>query len=199
MEQWERDEIHRMGQESLECIAAQIQQRAKLQEDADRQDRIASNTRKWHYRFLEMAALIATWSKELNTRVGCVIVDNKRRVIATGYNGFPRGVIDDLEVINDPAYRDQKLAMTLHAEENALLVAGRNAEGCTAYITHPPCSLCMARLIQSGIKRVIYSKLVDDSFKDRWSESVNKSYVMARQSGVELAEFMIDVPREPLV
>lgn len=158
--------------------------------------RKSENFRKWQYRFLQMAALIGSWSKEPRTKVGCVIVDDKRRIVATGYNGFPRGVKDIDVIINDPANRDTKLAMTLHAEENALLVAGRGVEGCTAYITHPPCSLCMARLIQSGIKRVVYARLVDESFRVRWADSLKLSFTMAMQSGVELAESDLAVQQE---
>lgn len=147
---------------------------------------------KWDVRFLDLAAVVATWSKEPNTRVGCVIVDDKRRVVATGYNGFPRGVKDTIERIED---REVKLAMTLHAEDNALLYAGRTVEGCTAYITHPPCSLCTAKLIQSGIKRVVHAKLVDASFIKRWGASLELGRKMAVEAKMALDEANYKAPR----
>lgn len=151
------------------------------------------NAEKWDYRFLQMSALIGSWSKQSHTRVGCVIVDDKRRIVATGYNGFPRGVRDTTERRAD---RDLKLSMTLHAEENALLFAGRSVEGCTAYVTHPPCSLCTARLIQSGIKRVVYARLVSERYAERWSDSVKVAKGMALESGMVMEESDLAVQQE---
>lgn|ERR1700752_1890992 len=154
--------------------------------------KLVDTSEKWDMRFLDIASVIATWSKEPNTRVGCVIVDDKRRIVATGYNGFPRGVKDAIERIED---RDVKLAMTLHAEDNALLYAGRTVEGCTAYITHPPCSLCAAKLIQSGIKRVVFAKLVDESFLKRWGSSLELGRKMAAEARMSLEEAEYLAPR----
>ena len=108
---------------------------------------------KWDARFLEQAELIAGWSKDPSTGVGAVIVDPKNRVVSQGFNGFPRACADDADLLAD---RDEKLRRTLHAEQNALLFAHRSVEGCTVYVTHPPCARCAAMLIQSGIKRVVY-------------------------------------------
>src|ERR1051326_2813900 len=52
---------------------------------------------KWDRRFLELAKHVSSWSKDPSTKVGAVIVDANRRVVATGYNGFPRGVEDTPE------------------------------------------------------------------------------------------------------
>lgn len=150
----------------------------KFQEDNARR-------KKWDFRFLSVASTICLWSKEPNTRVGCVIVDSKNRIVATGYNGFARGVRDTVDRIAD---RDLKLSMTIHAEENALLYAGRDVDGCTAYVTHLPCSLCMTKLIQGGVKRVVYSRLTDESFKKRWGESLELSARLAAEAGVKLEE-----------
>ena len=51
----------------------------------------------WDRYFLEMATLIASRSKDRSTKVGAVIVDGVRNIRACGYNGFPRGVDDDVE------------------------------------------------------------------------------------------------------
>ena len=56
---------------------------------------------KWDGRFLDAAALVASWSKDPSTRVGCVIVNERRHIVATGYNGFPKGVEDSVERLND--------------------------------------------------------------------------------------------------
>ena len=90
---------------------------------------------KWDRRMLGLVNLIATCSKDPSTGVGAVIVDSKNRIVSVGFNGFPRAVCDSDEALFD---RDEKLRRTIHAEENALLFAGRPVEGCTIYVTHPP-------------------------------------------------------------
>lgn len=92
---------------------------------------------KWDRRMLGLVNLVATWSKDPSTGVGAVIVDSKNRIVSVGFNGFPRAVCDSDEALFD---RDEKLRRTIHAEENALLFAGRSVEGCTIYVTHPPCA-----------------------------------------------------------
>ena len=47
---------------------------------------------KWHERFMEMAQMISSWSKDPSTKCGCVITCN-REVVGMGYNGFPHGVL----------------------------------------------------------------------------------------------------------
>ena len=51
-------------------------------------------TEKWHYRFMDIAKLISTWSKDTSTKTGAVIVGPDKEIRATGYNGFVRGVED---------------------------------------------------------------------------------------------------------
>ena len=103
---------------------------------------------KWDRRMLGLVNLIATWSKDPSTGVGAVIVDSKNRIVSVGFNGFPRAVCDSDEALFD---RDEKLRRTIHAEENALLFARGPVDGCTIYVTHPPCARCAAKLIQAGV------------------------------------------------
>ena len=107
----------------------------------------------WNQRFLSLAEHISTWSKDPSTQVGAVIVDDQRRIISTGYNGFPRGVNDFPERYNN---RDIKYEMIVHGEINAILFANQSIHGCTLY-TWPfmPCSRCAAIVIQSGIRTVV--------------------------------------------
>ena len=92
---------------------------------------------KWDLRFLKAAQEVATWSKDPSTKVGCVIVDPElQRRTGEGFNGFPRFMSDDERLYAD---REVKYARTLHAELNAVLFA-KKTEGCTAYVTHPPCT-----------------------------------------------------------
>jgi len=85
----------------------------------------------WNRYFLDLAALAATRSKDHSTKVGAVIVDTMRNVIATGYNGFPAGINDDLE---ERHQRPMKYFYTVHAEENAILSAARRGAAVGAEI-----------------------------------------------------------------
>ena len=109
---------------------------------------------KWDRRFLRIAEEVRLWSKDPGTKVGCVLV-NERRIISTGYNGFPQTISDDLERYID---RDFKLSITVHAEKNAILNAAKNGtkvEGSTLYVTFPPCSQCASAVIQAGVAQVV--------------------------------------------
>lgn len=107
---------------------------------------------KWDKRRLELAQFVARWSKDPSAQVGAVIADSLGRVIALGYNGFAVHIEDREERLTG----DDKLKMILHAEENAVLIAGERARGGTIYVFGKPvCAKCAAVIIQSGIKRVV--------------------------------------------
>lgn len=110
----------------------------------------------WDQYFLDMAALAAMRSKDRSTQVGAVIVDLNRNVRATGYNGFPRRVNDDIDARHE---RPIKYRYTEHAERNAIYSAARagvSTDGCTMYCTHAPCSDCARAVIQAGVLRIVY-------------------------------------------
>ena len=134
---------------------------------------------KWDARFIELASLVASWSKDPSTHVGAVVVDQDKRIVSTGFNGFPKGVNDAL--VN----RDVKLLRTIHAEENALLFARSNVTGMTIYVTRPPCSGCAAKLIQSGIKRVVYP-LPPADFIERWGVEMHQAQLMFHECGTQI-------------
>lgn len=71
---------------------------------------------KWHHRFLSLAKHVAGWSKDPSTKVGCVIAKDKR-IVSVGYNGFPEGIRDTYERLNN---RELKYQIVQHAEENAI-------------------------------------------------------------------------------
>jgi dCMP deaminase len=116
---------------------------------------------KWDRRFLELAQLVSTWSKDPNTKVGACIVDPNNRIISTGYNGFPRQLPDTYKD------RDHKLAYTIHAENNAILFAKTDLTNTTLYCTHPCCTHCSSLIIQTGISRVV-TPIADPDFIKRW-------------------------------
>jgi len=126
---------------------------------------------KWDERFLELAKLVGSWSKDPSTQVGAVIVDDNKRIVSIGFNGFPQGVEDSEERLFD---RDKKYDIIVHAEANALMFANKSVEECTLYIwPFQPCSRCAGLIIQSGIKRVV-SVINSD---ERWK----KNFILSRQ------------------
>lgn len=109
---------------------------------------------KWDRRFLRIAEEVRLWSKDPGTKVGCVLVQD-RRILSTGYNGFPHQISDTLSRYND---RDYKLRVTIHAESNAILNAAKNGvsiESSTLYVTFPPCTQCASAIIQAGVATVV--------------------------------------------
>ena len=119
---------------------------------------------KWELRYLEMAKLVSTWSKDPSTKVGAVIVDSDNTVISVGFNGLPRRIQDTDQRLNN---RDIKLKMIIHAEINAIITAKKPLNGATIY-TYPfmSCSQCAGLIIQSGICRHISYKTNNERWKD---------------------------------
>ena len=137
---------------------------------------------KWHVRYLRLAHEVASWSKDPSTKVGCVLVKDKR-VISTGYNGFPRNISDSFDRLMD---REQKYEMTVHAEVNAITTAalhGVSTEGCTAYVTFNPCSRCAAVFINAGIDSVFVAG--DTVIPDRWLKNFKLAAELLAEAGVK--------------
>lgn len=134
---------------------------------------------KWKRRFLELAKHVSGWSKDPSTKIGAVIIDPEtKNIIGIGYNGFPRGVNDDIDLYKN---RDEKLKYVVHAEVNAILNSNKSVRGCWIFI-YPTimipncCNDCTKLIIQSGISRVIqYSS---KNLSDRWQESAKYSKQM---------------------
>ena len=141
------------------------------------------NVYKWDSRFLAMAKHVSTWSKDPSTQVGAVAV-RERRILATGYNGFPQGLSDFPTRLHN---RSEKLLRTVHAEANIVAQAASNGvslNNSTVYVwPFIPCNSCCTLLIQAGFKRVVAPDL---PIPDRWLESFSLSKEMFRECGVDL-------------
>jgi dCMP deaminase len=138
---------------------------------------------KWDQRFLELAQLVSTWSKDPSTQVGAVVVDENRRVVSLGFNGFPKGASDDPALYLD---RDYKYKVIQHAEENAILFAERALDNCTLYV-YPfmPCSKCAGKVMQTGIIRVVAPKTPKDK-EERWGPDFELAKSLFTRAGIEL-------------
>jgi len=139
---------------------------------------------KWDKRFIDLAKLTASWSKDPSTKVGSCIADEDNRIISIGFNGFPRGVCDNPSRYKD---RETKLMAILHAEENAIAFSGRrDLKGCTVYVwPFPPCSKCASIIIQSGVKRVVSCEPSLEQ-TERWGKSMGLAKSFFSEAGVEL-------------
>jgi dCMP deaminase len=131
----------------------------------------------WDEYFMEMAKLAAKRSTCLRRQVGAVIVQDKH-VVATGYNGAPKGIphCGELggcyrEKNNIPSGERHELCRALHAEQNAIIQAATYAQGidgATIYITHQPCVICAKMIINSGIERIV----VNDGYPDQMAVDI---------------------------
>ncbi|MEI6896114.1 MAG: cytidine/deoxycytidylate deaminase family protein [Psychromonas sp.] len=133
---------------------------------------------KWAERFIQMAELVASWSKDPSTQVGAVITEHNR-IVSLGFNGYPTGISDSASTDS----RELKLLKTLHAEENAILYAKRDLTGCEIWVTHFPCPNCAAKIIQTGI-RAVHCPEQSEDFLSRWGEKIALSETMFNQAGV---------------
>lgn len=137
--------------------------------------------KKWDMRFLKLCKHISEWSHDPSTKVGSVIVRPNRQLVSIGFNGFAQDVDDSSKRYEN---REVKYDLIIHSEENAMIFADRDKlEGACIYV-YPfmPCSRCGAKLIQSGIKRVVSIK----SDNPRWVENFILTTDQFKEAEVEL-------------
>lgn len=144
------------------------------------------NERKsWDQFYLEMADFIASRSKDRSAHIGAVLVRDNA-ILSMGYNGFPRGVNDDVEVRHE---RPAKYSYTEHGERNAIYNAakqGIRTQGATMYTQGVPCADCSRAVIQAGITRLVVYWQADDTVFPGWKESCAKGREMLDEVGVEV-------------
>ncbi|KAJ1026093.1 hypothetical protein NDA18_003753 [Ustilago nuda] len=151
----------------------------------------------WDTYFLKLCNLASLRSNCMKRRVGAVLVSSNR-ILATGYNGTPSGLANcnqggcprcNNTLGNSGCGQNLEECLCLHAEENALLEAGRAklAEGvgggATMYCNTCPCLRCAVKIIQTGIKKVVYQ--LEYSMDE-------KTKGLMRQAGVEIRQIHLD-------
>lgn len=142
------------------------------------------NVLTWDEYFMSLAHLSGMRSKDPNTQVGACIVNERKRVVGIGYNGFPYGCNDDeYPWERDGGFLDTKYAYVVHAELNAILNATEPLQNCTIYVSLFPCNECAKAIIQSGIKEVVYES---DKYRD--TDSAKASRRMLNSAGVKLRQ-----------
>lgn len=133
----------------------------------------------WDEYFLEIVRTVAKRSTCLRRQVGALIVKD-RRILASGYNGTPRGITHCSvagclrEKLNIPSGQRHELCRGLHAEQNAIIQAalyGLSVRDSIVYATNHPCIICAKMLINAGIKEVVIAngypdRMAKDFFKE---------------------------------
>lgn len=143
-----------------------------------------TNRPSWDDYFMKIAHDVASRATCIRRKVGAVIVKNKW-IVSTGYNGAPMNIshCTDKSCLrskyNVPSGERHELCRGLHAEQNAIIQAalhGVSIEGATIYCTHQPCSICTKMLINSGIKKFVFSSPYYDPLAEE----------MMREAGIEV-------------
>ncbi len=130
---------------------------------------------------MQLAEHIGTWSKDRSRKVGCVIVGASGDVVATGFNGFPRGLNDDDD---DRHVRPAKYLWTEHAERNAIFNAARigvSLIGARMYLPWFPCVDCARAIVQCGIVELIAFR--PDLNDTKWGEGFSVSLALLEEAG----------------
>lgn len=145
----------------------------------------ASNRRpSWDEYFMGLAKLASTRSTCLRRQVGAIIVKDKK-ILATGYNGAPKGLPHCLDIgclrekLKIPSGERHELCRAVHAEQNAIAQAamfGVNIKDGIMYSVTHPCILCSKLIINAGIKKIV----IEDSYPDKFSKE------MLKQAGVKI-------------
>lgn len=145
--------------------------------------------------FLAMAVLVAARSTCSRRSVGCVLVDSRNHVLATGYNGVASGVAHCIDThcpgADLPSGTGLDKCEAIHAEQNAILQCKDVGVIETAYITTSPCHTCTKLLMNTGCSRIVFLKAYTDEspkelWKGEWIEHGPIKYVFT-QSGLETA------------
>ncbi len=142
----------------------------------------------WEEYFFNMITEIAKKSKDSSTKTGCIISSKEHKFISAGFNGFPRGVKDDIKLVPERYERPAKYLWTEHAERNAIYGAERSLKDCVIYINWWPCADCARGIIQSGISEVVIDgdskEFNDKNLKERWNDHWKVSKIMFEESGI---------------
>ena len=112
--------------------------------------------------FLRMALLVSERGTCVRRKVGCILVNKKNHVLATGYNGNPSGFSHCLdnpcEGANSTSGKDLDKCEAIHAEQNALLQCKDVYDINTVYCTVSPCIHCVKLLLNTSTKKIVFGE-----------------------------------------
>ena len=141
----------------------------------------------WPEYYLAIAESVKIKSKDIRTQIGAVIVGADKQIVSTGYNSFPRNIVDDNE---DRQVRPEKYFWMEHAERNAIYNAALNGvstKGTSIYLTCViPCSDCARGIINAGIKKVYCKEEDTTKNREHWDEHAKRSMEMFTEADVDV-------------
>lgn len=160
-------------------------------------ERSPEKQRCWDRHFLRLCLENARLSRDPSTRVGALIVGPDLEVRSMGMNGFPRGIADLEDRLND---RKTKNLLVVHGEMNAVLAAARVGIpllGCTLYLAAmsvetgetwggPPCTRCTVEIIQAGIVEVVTWPF--KAVPSRWKDDITAALALLKEAGIKYRE-----------
>ncbi|MBU0777712.1 dCMP deaminase family protein [Patescibacteria group bacterium] len=120
--------------------------------------------------FMCIAKVVCLRSTCLRHNIGCVIVKDNV-IISTGYNGAVKSSEHCIDIgcirneMNIPSGTRIETCRAVHAEQNALLQAGSNAQDSILYVNATPCITCCKLMVNAGIKKIVIPK--NDSYPDK--------------------------------
>jgi dCMP deaminase len=137
----------------------------------------------WHLRYLQLAAQVATWSKDRSTKVGAVLYNvETHATLLTSFNGLARGMDDKKDEYHA---RPAKYFYAEHAERNLIYFAARHGvrtEGLGIASSLYPCADCARAIVQAGLTELV---VVEPDWNDpRWGESFKVSRTILQAGGV---------------
>ncbi|MEA2104374.1 MAG: cytidine/deoxycytidylate deaminase family protein [Candidatus Cloacimonadota bacterium] len=135
----------------------------------------------WNEYFMKIAQLVSTRSTCLRRKVGAVIVRDNQ-ILATGYNGAPKGVPHCAETgclrekLHIPSGERHEICRGVHAEQNAIIQAAVNGvsiRNATIYCTHQPCSICAKMIINAEIEAIVIGEEYPDALAREMISNTN--------------------------
>jgi len=142
----------------------------------------------WDDYFMALNFILKTRSLDPSTQHGSLVFDDQHSILSTGYNGPPRGSIDE----NVPLTRPEKYDFMIHAEEGCIHNAARKGiklEGANISISGRPCNICLRAIRSVGIKKVIYGPVQSHMLSPKDLE-IQKQLLVG--SGIEIEEYKGD-------
>jgi dCMP deaminase len=130
--------------------------------------------------YLRIALAMAARSTCIDKQVGCVIVNARSEIIATGYNGSPRGELHciDLGYCIKDAFNDINRCPSAHAEQNALLQCRVPEQIHTIYLTLSPCVSCIRIIMNTPCERIVFlTKHGHPEAEVMWVNKTGKEWV----------------------
>jgi dCMP deaminase len=143
----------------------------------------------WDEYFMLQAMMASFKSKDPNTKVGCVFVDDNNHQLSMGYNGQLAGIDESKTPWGNSKsvpLDQQKYAYVVHSEANAILHAKANLEGSRCYVTLFPCHECAKMIATLKVKEVVF---LSDKYNGTVENLISKR--IFDMSGVKYRELKV--------